>query len=151
MATKYILVSLPLGAFDTADREEATASLRNTISPDNGTVATFNIPDFKIGTLDALVQQADDLAKLDSTCQAIVAKVADSLRSVLEGDEDRMSQYKMVNDKPTDQFVATFSWNKMRYRSDRPLGDLIDMLQKVCRTRAPAPKFVPNMPASRNS
>lgn len=134
MATKYALVSLPLGVFDTTDREDAAAFLKNTIGSDNGTVAAFNIPDFKIGTLDALVQQADDLAKLDSACQAVVAKVADSLRSVLEGDEDRMRQYKMVNDKPTDQFVATFAWNKMRYRSDRPLGDLIDTLQKELAT-----------------
>jgi V-type H+-transporting ATPase subunit C len=58
----------------------------------------FNIPNFKIGTLDALVQQADDLTKLEATCEAVVAKVSDSLRSILGADEDRVAQYKMVND-----------------------------------------------------
>jgi V-type H+-transporting ATPase subunit C len=61
-------------------------------------VLPFGIPDFKIGTLDLLVQQADDLAKLEGACQAVVAKVADSLRTVLNNDEDRMASYKMVND-----------------------------------------------------
>lgn len=98
MSTKYALLSLPLGVFDSSDREEAISSLRGTISSDNGSVLPFSIPDFKIGTLDALVQQADDLAKLEASCQAVVAKVGDSLKNVLEGDEDRIAQYKMVND-----------------------------------------------------
>ncbi|EEU48366.1 uncharacterized protein NECHADRAFT_98650 [Fusarium vanettenii 77-13-4] len=98
MSTKYALLSLPLGVFDSSDREEAISSLRGTISSDNGSVLPFSIPDFKIGTLDALVQQADDLAKLEASCQAVVTKVGDSLKNVLEGDEDRIAQYKMVND-----------------------------------------------------
>lgn len=98
MSTKYALVSLPLGIFDSGDKDDAISSLSATISAENGGVRPFNIPDFKIGTLDALVQQADDLAKLESTCQAVVAKVADSLKSILDGDEDKISQQKMVND-----------------------------------------------------
>ncbi|GKT48397.1 V-type proton ATPase subunit D [Colletotrichum spaethianum] len=101
MSTRYALVSLPLGIFDSSDKEDAIASLNATISPENGNVRPFNIPDFKIGTLDALVQQADDLAKLESTCEAVVAKVADSLKSILDGDEDKISQQKMVNDSET--------------------------------------------------
>ncbi|KAK2047045.1 V-ATPase subunit C [Colletotrichum somersetense] len=130
MSTKYALVSLPLGIFDSSDKEEAIASLSATISPENGNVRPFNIPDFKIGTLDALVQQADDLAKLESTCGVVVAKVADSLKSILDGDEDKISQQKMVNDKPTDQYVSSFSWNRVRYRADKSLSELVDTLQK---------------------
>jgi len=89
MSTKYALVSLPLGIFDSSDKEEAVASLSATILPENGNVRPFNIPDFKIGTLDALVQQADDLAKLESTCAAVVAKVADSLKLILDGDKTK--------------------------------------------------------------
>ncbi|RSL70561.1 hypothetical protein CEP54_001719 [Fusarium duplospermum] len=134
MSTKYALLSLPLGVFDSSDREEAISSLRGTISSDNGSVLPFSIPDFKIGTLDALVQQADDLAKLEASCQAVVAKVGDSLKNVLDGDEDRIAQYKMVNDKPTDQYLSTFSWNRIRYRADKSLGELISTLQKELAT-----------------
>lgn len=98
MSSRYAVVSLPLGVFDSSDKEDAISSLSATISADSGTVSSFHIPDFKIGTLDALVQQADDLAKLESTCQTVVTKVGDSLRSVLDNDEERLASYKMVND-----------------------------------------------------
>jgi len=86
-ASRYIIVSLPLTAFEGSEITGSDDGLR-----------PCQIPAFKIGTLDALVQQADDLAKLDSTCQAVAAKISDSLRSTVDGDEDRLSQYKMVND-----------------------------------------------------
>lgn len=98
MPSKYLLVSLPVGVFDSSDRDDSLSSLAATVSPDNGRTLPFNIPEFKIGTLDALVQQADDLTKLESSCKAVVAKVADSLRSILDGDEDKIDQQKMVND-----------------------------------------------------
>lgn len=97
-STKYLLISLPTSISPSNDRDEALTALRSTITNDCGTVTPFKIPDFKIGTLDALVQQADDLAKLESTCEAIVAKVGDSLRTILEGDEAKIAQQKTVND-----------------------------------------------------
>ena len=33
--------------------------------------------------------------------------------------------------EPTDQYLQSFSWNKVRYRVDRPLSEIIDTLQKV--------------------
>jgi V-type H+-transporting ATPase subunit C len=95
--TKYVLVSLPTSICPTNDKEEALGALKSTIS-DNGFIIPFKIPEFKIGTLDALVQQADDLAKLESACHGVVAKVGDSLRVLLEGDEEKISQQKTVND-----------------------------------------------------
>lgn len=130
MPTRYALLSLPLGVFNPSDRDDAVSALSATISPDNGSVVPFSIPDFKIGTLDALVQQADELAKLEATCRAVVAKAGDSLRQVLNNDDERIASYKMVNDKPTDQYLRTFCWNKMRYRADKSLGELISALQK---------------------
>ncbi|TGJ87626.1 hypothetical protein E0Z10_g1120 [Xylaria hypoxylon] len=116
---KYVLISLP-STFD---------SLKATIA-DNGTVVPFNIPNLKIGTLDALVQQADDLAKLDSACQALVAKVGDSLRTLYDGDDQKAAEQKIVNDKPTDQYLRSFTWNTVRYRADKPVAELFSGLQK---------------------
>jgi V-type H+-transporting ATPase subunit C len=97
MAIRYSLLSLPLEAFDSSDRNDALATLRSIVS-DLGTVIPYRIPSFKIGTLDALVQQADDLAKMDSTCAGVVSKVADSLKSLLGGDEGKIAQHKKVNE-----------------------------------------------------
>ncbi|EEP81087.1 conserved hypothetical protein [Uncinocarpus reesii 1704] len=128
--TKYILLSLPSSITPSHHREDALEAITKTISSDNGTVIPFPIPDFKIGTLDALVQQADELTKAEATCQAVAGKVGDALRSVLEGDEEQLARVKTVNDKPLEQYLRTFSWNKVKYRADKPLSELIDLLQK---------------------
>jgi V-type H+-transporting ATPase subunit C len=128
----FCLVSLPTSISPSNDSDEALTALRAVVSTDNGTTYPFNLPSFKIGTLDALVQQADDLQKLEQGCKGVVEKVADSLRNILEGDEDKMADQKNVNDKPVDHYLQTFQWNKVKYRADKPISELVDMLQKVC-------------------
>ena len=147
---RYILVSLPTSISPSNEHDEALTALRAAVTTDYGTVFPFSIPEFKIGTLDALVQQAEELAKLDGACEGVVGKVGDTLRTILEGDEEKISQQKRVNDSesnawiyrlgsraltvsigPTEQYLKTFSWNKVKYRADRSLGEIIDMLQKV--------------------
>lgn len=95
---QYLLLSLPTSIVPSHHRDDALDAVSTTVSPDNGSVASFPIPGFKIGTLDALVQQADELAKLEGSCQAVVAKVGDALRNILEGDEAQIERMKVVND-----------------------------------------------------
>ncbi|GMG05579.1 unnamed protein product [Aspergillus oryzae var. brunneus] len=129
--TKYLLVSFPTSITPSHHRDDALDAVSATVAPENGSVAPFPIPEFKIGTLDALVQQADELAKLETACQVVVSKVGDALKNILEGDEAQISKMKAVNDKPVDQYLRTFTWNKVKYRADKSLGELIDLLQKV--------------------
>lgn len=98
MSTRYALLALPINAFDSGHHQDALSTLAALVASEHATVLPFQMPNFKIGTLDALVQQADDLAKLEASCQAVVAKVADTLRQLLDNDEDRLASYKMVND-----------------------------------------------------
>jgi V-type H+-transporting ATPase subunit C len=94
----YVVVSLPTSIVRTNDKEEALEALQAAIPSDVGQVQHFNIPAFKIGTLDALVQQADDLAKLSQACEGVVAKVGDALRTIMDGDEEKLAQQKTIND-----------------------------------------------------
>ncbi|KAJ5140156.1 hypothetical protein N7448_003564 [Penicillium atrosanguineum] len=128
--SQYLLISLPSSIVPSHHRDDALEAVSVTVSPDNGSVASFPIPEFKIGTLDALVQQADELAKLEGQCQAVVGKVGDALKNILEGDEAQIERMKVVNDKPVDQYLRTFQWNKVKYRADKSLAELIDLLQK---------------------
>ncbi|KAL2006111.1 hypothetical protein VTN00DRAFT_9765 [Thermoascus crustaceus] len=129
--TKYILLSLPSSVAPSHHRDDALDAISATVSVSaDTTVTSFPIPEFKIGTLDALVQQADELAKLEAACQGVVGKVGDALKNVLEGDEAQVEKMKTVNDKPVDQYLRSFSWNKVKYRADKPLAELIDLLQK---------------------
>jgi V-ATPase subunit C len=97
-SSRFLLISLPASISSSQDKDDALAALKATVSPDNGTTYPFPIPAFKIGTLDALVQQADDLAKLNASCEAVVSKVAESLKTILDGDEDKAAQQKTIND-----------------------------------------------------
>ena len=49
----------------------------------------------KAGTLDALVRQADELAKLDANVEGAVAKVVDVLKNIVPGQE---AGHKLVGD-----------------------------------------------------
>lgn len=95
---KYLLLSLPSSIVPSHHRDDALEAVSATVSPDNGSTASFHIPEFKIGTLDALVQQADELAKLEASCQGVVTKVGDALRNILDGDEAQIESMKVVND-----------------------------------------------------
>lgn len=126
----YLLVSLPTSISPSNHSDDALTALRSTVTGDVGSTLPFAIPTFKIGTLDALVQQADDLAKLNNACEGVVAKVAESLRQILDGDEAKVQQQKTINDRPVDQYLRNFQWNKVKYRADKPIKELIDALQK---------------------
>jgi V-type H+-transporting ATPase subunit C len=96
--TKYLLVSLPTSISLANEPDEALTAMRSAVGTDNGTTVPFKIPELKIGTLDALVKQADELAKLEAACEGVVSKVGDSLKTILQGDEEKIQQQKTVND-----------------------------------------------------
>lgn len=96
---QYLLVSLPTSISPSNNAEDALTTLRSTITTDNGEVIPFRVPAaFKTGTFEALHQQAEDLGKLENACEGVVAKVADILKTILEGDEEKIAQQKTVND-----------------------------------------------------
>lgn len=76
--------------------------MKAAIPADHGTTYQFKIPSFKIGTVDALISQADELSKLAQTCDVSVGKVADALRGILDGDEEKIAQQKTINDSQSD-------------------------------------------------
>lgn len=95
--TLYQLLSLPTSIVPSHHHDDALEAISSTIGVD-GSVSSFPIPEFKIGTLDALVQQAEELAKLEGICQAVVGKVGEALKGVLGNDEEQIQRMKTVND-----------------------------------------------------
>ena len=100
--TKYLFVSVPSSVTPSGHKDDALQAVQ-TAANDYATVSPFAIPEFKIGTLDALIQQSEELAKLSGMCEGVVSKVGDSLRNILEGDEGKIAQQKTVND-------SMFAW-----------------------------------------
>jgi V-type H+-transporting ATPase subunit C len=96
--TKYLFVSVPSSITPSGHKDDAIQALQKAANKDYATVTPFSIPELKIGTLDALIQQSEELARVASMCEGVVSKVGDSLRNILEGDEAKIAQQKMVND-----------------------------------------------------
>lgn len=105
-----MLVSLPQSISESNDHDEALTALRSSVHTDLGTTYPFSIPTFKIGALDALIQQADELAKLSVDCEAVVGKVGDSLNSILEGNAEKIAQQKNVNDSMSSLCLEISRW-----------------------------------------
>jgi len=95
---RYLFVSVPSSVTPSGHRDDTIQSLQTAVNENYGTVIPLSIPEFKIGTLDALLQQSEELAKLDGMCHGVVNKVGDCLKNILDGDEEKMALHKSVND-----------------------------------------------------
>ena len=42
----------------------------------------------------------------------------------------------IICQEPAEQYLLKFHWNKVKYRADKPLGEIIDTLQKVALSSA---------------
>ncbi|CDH57927.1 atpase v1 complex subunit c [Lichtheimia corymbifera JMRC:FSU:9682] len=118
---KYLFISVPaLG-----NKQNTFLNIRGKLSEFHALTYAFNVPEFKIGTLDALVLLSDDLAKHDTAFEQTVNKLADILTNLVKSDSTNghVSEYMLVNDKPIEEYISTFQWNSMKYRTDKSLQE----------------------------
>ncbi|KAG0038904.1 Vacuolar ATP synthase subunit C [Podila clonocystis] len=92
-------------------------------------VAPLPIPEFKIGTLDTLVLLSEDLAKQDTAFESSANKLVDVIRSLLGAEAaTKLAGSLSVNEKTIDNYLKTFQWNTMKYRTDKSLVELAEIL-----------------------
>ncbi|ODV69208.1 ATPase, V1 complex, subunit C [Hyphopichia burtonii NRRL Y-1933] len=115
---KYLVVSLPQST-------DAKTWLERSLNGGKCPISQFKLPDFQIGTLDSLVQQSEELAKLDQQLGTSVSKVVDVLDSV---NENSSSSYRLVNNKPVINYTESFQWNSSKYRLDKPISELLKVI-----------------------
>lgn len=85
------------------------------------------------GTLESLISLSEELPKTDASFTATVAKTVDTLRNLLNNDPTKLRQHVQVNDEPVDDYLLRdWRWNEGRYGVQRPLRDMVDVLNKVC-------------------
>ncbi|ORX70884.1 ATPase V1 complex subunit C [Linderina pennispora] len=88
----------------------------------------FSLPQFRIGTLDALVRLSDELSKFDTSYESMTGKLLDTLRNLTSASNAELSSLVTVDDKTVDQYLKTFSWNTSKYRADRSLVEIVDQI-----------------------
>ncbi|KAI0042663.1 ATPase, V1 complex, subunit C [Auriscalpium vulgare] len=94
-------------------------------------IGQWSIPSFKTGTLDSLVSLSEELPKQEAVFTAVVAKIVDTLRNLLNNDPSKLSQHILVNEVPVDDYLLReWKWNEGRYGTQRGLRDMVDVLVK---------------------
>jgi len=121
--SSYFVISAPAET----TKEEVVNSLRSKISG-QAEIRPFRLPDFKIGTLDSLVVLSDDLGKYDQSFEGITNKIAENLKTLVHGDVEQWKNNLIVDDKSVDDYLQSFQWNDMKYRTDKSLREICDII-----------------------
>ncbi|KAJ9052223.1 Vacuolar ATP synthase subunit C [Entomophthora muscae] len=136
----YWLVSLPTrtrsGSVRGGDRSAVFNQLRSVVSPADAQaasdIASLTIPELKVGTLDSLVLLSDELVKFDQSYESTVLKMVESLRSCFSSDPNpsHFKESLKINGKSVHDYLRSFSWNTMKYRTDRSLKDIVETINQ---------------------
>lgn len=95
----FYFVSLPASAAPSGGDPETQLEkwYMDNLNVSPSEVSQFSIPVFKIGTLDSLVQQSEELAKLDAQFHGVVAKLSDIIGNIYEGNQSKIISAKKVD------------------------------------------------------
>lgn len=120
---RFVLVSLPKTA-TTPDGFNPMEWLEQGFLEGRTEVSSINLPSFKLSTLDQLVTQSDELAKIDEQLSNAVSKAVEIMGAV-KGDFARR-----VEDKHAVQYIKELEWKSSKYRLDKPLYQIITMISQ---------------------
>ncbi|EFJ05989.1 hypothetical protein SELMODRAFT_111716 [Selaginella moellendorffii] len=124
--TRYCLVSLPV-----LESAAATwAALQQGISRVAFDTPTykFNIPELRIGTLDALMVLSDDLVKINGVVEGVTHKIRRQIED-LDHHAGVEASALTVDGVPVDTYITKFTWDEAKYPLMNPLRETADMIQ----------------------
>ncbi|GME98758.1 unnamed protein product [[Candida] boidinii] len=132
-SSHYLLLALPESV--SPDSKILSQWLEQNVNGGGVEVSTFDIPKFKVGTLDSLVVQSEELNKLDSQLSGSVQKVLDIISTIYDEKSNSdsknsliMKKARVVESKPVEDFVSSFRWNSSRFRVEKPIEELIKII-----------------------
>lgn len=114
---QYLILSLPQSI---NAHEWLEQSLNNGLSP----LYNLKIPEFQSGTLDSLVQESEELAKIDHQLGSSIAKIIDILNTV----SDNKTFPRIVQSRLVFDYIQSFNWNTSKYRLDKSINFLVKLL-----------------------
>ena len=91
----------------------------------------LKIPDFQSGTLDSLVQESEELNKIDHQLGSSVNKVVEILNSINpQTSSGSSSSSRIVQSRSIFDYIENFQWNSSKYRLDKPISQLVKMISQ---------------------
>lgn len=125
----YILLSLPSNASpESANVHDSFEWLTTRLLEGKSVVNKLSIPNFKIGTLDSLVAQSEELNKIDDQLAGSVTKVIEILSNLYDNNLPLVNASKKVDDKYVTDTIEHFQWKSNKFRADKPIKELIELI-----------------------
>lgn len=130
-ARDFVLISVPQNAQPGGSKVETSGStdawLEGQLLGGRAFVSPFNIPELKIGSLDSLLSESDELHRRDQQVGSALAKVIETLGSLGEASTNAYGTLP-VNNMPVPQYLENFKWETRKYRPDRPVPELTESI-----------------------
>ncbi|CDO96529.1 unnamed protein product [Kluyveromyces dobzhanskii CBS 2104] len=121
-AKDFILLSLPENAKPSQNPETDVATwLENGLISGRSYVSEFPIPDFKIGSLDTLVLQSEELSKIDSQIYSSLQKITEILHALTETQPSNLT----INKQSIPEYLTHFQWDSRKFKLDKSVKELI--------------------------
>lgn len=127
-ANDFVLLSLPQNATPaTSPNSSVDSWLQNELIGGKAFVSDFQLPELKIGSLDSLIVQSEELAKADSQIGSSIGKIVEILTSLNEGGSNA---YKTVpiNNVPVPEYLENFQWMSRKFRLDKSIEELMNLI-----------------------
>lgn len=125
-AREFILLSLPGNAQPSHNSDlDVNTWLQNNLIGGKTFVSDFRIPEFKIGSLDSLVLQSEELTKIDSQIGSSITKIIEILSTLTEANTNAYKTIS-INNVPIPEYLENFQWQTRKFKLDKSIKDLIN-------------------------
>lgn len=88
----------------------------------------LDVPELRIGTLDTLLALSDDLVKVSSAVEAVVAKIR---RTVVDMAGPSAVATLKVENLPVDAYLTRFKWDEPKFPLRRPLRETVEKIGEI--------------------
>ncbi|AET38900.1 H(+)-transporting V1 sector ATPase subunit C Ecym_3414 [Eremothecium cymbalariae DBVPG len=129
---KFILLSLPQNAKPAKSNEsDLNTWLVRDMVGGRAFVSEFPIPEFKLGSLESLVLQSEELAKIDSNINGSISKIVEILATLTESQSNAYGTIS-INNIPIQEYLNDFHWHNRKFKLDKSIKELISEISNEC-------------------
>ncbi|WFD34860.1 Vacuolar ATP synthase subunit C [Malassezia cuniculi] len=134
--SSYWILTVPVQA--ESSTEQMYIDIEKRLAQDSAAtsddIAPLPLPALKTGTLESLITLSEDFARTDALFTSITTRISDTVSMLVDGDEAALAENLQVNGEPVDKYLFNWRWNSGKYRQDRSLPDLIQLLTREMQT-----------------
>ena len=127
-ANEFVLFSVPASAKPVdASGMDTDQWLNQKLLGGKAFISKFEVPEFKIGSLDTLIVESEELNKIDTQMGGSISKIIEILSGLSEANTN---EYKTIpiNNVPVPEYLENFHWQTRKFKLDKDIKELISLI-----------------------